>query len=267
MKKNIDYIIESFPASRNFTMDVGKIGLQKHHIKALIELDVTESRNKIRAIKEGSGNGISFTSWMLKCISQAMVENRHVHALKKGRNRLIIFNNIDLSIIVEKEVNGVLVPLPLVIRDLNQKSLNEIYYEIEDAKNKIIENETDYVLENNRKNVQMKLFTFLPQFIRLYIWKILLNNPFRIKKMMGTAVVTSVGMMGNADGWIIPYSIHPACFALGSIVKKTGVVDNSIVIREYLKMTILLDHDVIDGAPAARFVSQLSDYIENGYGL
>ena len=196
-----------------------------------------------------------------------MFENKQVHALKNGRNKLIIFNNIDLSIIVEKEVNGVLVPLPLVIRDVNNKSLIEIYNEIENAKSKIIENEDNYVLEQNRKSEQVKFFTLLPQFIRLIIWRLLLHNPFRIKKMMGTAVVTSVGMMGNADGWIIPYSIHPVCFALGSIIKKPGVVNDSIVIREYLKMTILLDHDVIDGAPAARFVSQLSDYIENGYAL
>jgi hypothetical protein len=32
-------------------------------------------------------------------------------------------------------------------------------------------------------------------------------------------------------------------------------------------MTINFDHDMIDGAPAARFVQQLSDLIESGYGL
>jgi len=38
-------------------------------------------------------------------------------------------------------------------------------------------------------------------------------------------------------------------------------------IREYLKMTILIDHDVIDGTPAARFVSRLTGLIEGGYEL
>jgi hypothetical protein len=32
-------------------------------------------------------------------------------------------------------------------------------------------------------------------------------------------------------------------------------------------MTISFDHDMIDGAPAARFVQQLIDLIESGYGL
>jgi pyruvate/2-oxoglutarate dehydrogenase complex dihydrolipoamide acyltransferase (E2) component len=54
---------------------------------------------------------------------------------------------------------------------------------------------------------------------------------------------------------------------LGSIVKKPGVFKERIEVREYLQMTILIDHDVIDGAPAARFVTHLTDLIESGHGL
>jgi pyruvate/2-oxoglutarate dehydrogenase complex dihydrolipoamide acyltransferase (E2) component len=44
-------------------------------------------------------------------------------------------------------------------------------------------------------------------------------------------------------------------------------VDGSITIREYLSMTVTFDHDIIDGAPAARFTERLKDFIEEGYGL
>ncbi len=40
-----------------------------------------------------------------------------------------------------------------------------------------------------------------------------------------------------------------------------------IAIREYLSLTISLNHDLIDGAPAARFTQRLKDLIESGYGL
>ncbi|HCL57564.1 MAG TPA: hypothetical protein DHW82_11230 [Spirochaetia bacterium] len=43
--------------------------------------------------------------------------------------------------------------------------------------------------------------------------------------------------------------------------------NDRIEIREFLQATLLIDHDVIDGAPAARFVSRLVDLIENGYEL
>ncbi|MBN2442329.1 MAG: 2-oxo acid dehydrogenase subunit E2 [Spirochaetales bacterium] len=248
-------------------MDIGKIGLQKHHIKAIIEVDVTLPRKEIKRLRREQGVTVSFTSWILKCIGQAIDEYKQVHALRKGRNKLVIFNTIDISIVVEKMVEGVLVPLPLVIRDVTHKDLAAITDEIEQAKNQEIKDEKNYVLEQNRKMEPIKLFTLLPQFIRLFIWKIILSNPYRIKRMMGTVMVSSVGMMGNVRGWFIPYSIHPICFALGSIIKKPGATKNSIEIRQFLEMTILIDHDVVDGAPAARFVSRLKDLVESGYGL
>lgn len=262
-----NYTIKSFPSSRQFTIDVGRIGMRKHHIKALIEIDVTESRIKIENKRSEPGDRISFTSWILKCISQAVNEHKQVHALRKGKNKLVIFNDIDISILVEKKVDDELVPIPLIIRNIDKKSIPDIYNEIEIAKNEVINEKKNYVLEKNRKWESINLFSLLPQFIRLFIWRFLLANPYRVKRMMGTAVVTSVGMITNVYGWMIPFSIHPVCFALGSIVKKPGVINDTIEIREFLQMTILMDHDVIDGAPAARFAGRLSELIEKGYGL
>ena len=80
-------------------------------------------------------------------------------------------------------------------------------------------------------------------------------------------MITSVGMMGRVNGWVIPVSVHPLCFAIGSIIRKPGVVDDRVEIREYLSMTVLVDHDVIDGAPAVRVLSRLTKLVESGYGL
>ena len=54
---------------------------------------------------------------------------------------------------------------------------------------------------------------------------------------------------------------------LGGIAEKPGVVDGRIQIREYLYMTLSFDHDIIDGAPAARFTQRLKELIESDYGL
>ena len=54
---------------------------------------------------------------------------------------------------------------------------------------------------------------------------------------------------------------------LGGIGEKPGVVDGHIAIRDYLSLTISFDHDIIDGAPAARFTQRLKDLIESGYDL
>jgi pyruvate/2-oxoglutarate dehydrogenase complex dihydrolipoamide acyltransferase (E2) component len=268
MTEKIQYEIKEFPSSRQATFDAGYVGLRKHHMKALIELDVTYARESIKNYRNQKKEKLSFTAWILKCISQAISENKSVHGIRKGKNKLVIFDDVDISIVVEKEIKGEKVPLPLVIRKVNEKTLTDIHYEIKSAKEQEVISEKDYILGENQYKWAMKLYVSLPQFLRLMIWKrFILKKPFLMKKMSGTIVVTSVGMMGNVRGWVIPVSLLPMCFALGSIVKKPGVFKGQIEIREYLYMTILIDHDVIDGAPAARFVSRLTELIESGYGL
>jgi len=261
------YEIKEFPSSRQSTFDAGYIGMRKHHVKALIELDVTHARKAIRNLRYQKKD-ISFNAWMIKCIGQAINEYKDIHAIRKGKNKLVIFDDVDVSIIVEKKVMNERVPLPVVIRKINKKTIEDIYNEIKLAKNQEVMSEKDYLLGENKFKWAMKIYVSLPQFIRVFIWKhIILKKPFLMKIMAGTAVITSVGTLGKVRGWAIPVSPLPVCFALGSIVKKPGIFKERIEIREFLYMTILIDHDVIDGAPAARFVSRLAKLVETGYGL
>lgn len=267
MKENPPHSIKEIPSSRQSTFDIGYLGVRNHHMKALLELDVTQGRELIKQYRSSSKEPISFTGWIIKCIGQAVAEHKSVHGIRKGTDKLVIFNDVDISIIVEKDVNAEKVPLPLVIRKVNEKTLQDIQFEISAAKEQVIVNDRDYVLGNHQYKWVMRFYLALPQFLRIMIWKHILKNPFLMKKMAGTIVVTSVAAIGNAKGWVIPVSIHPVCFALGSIVKKPGVFEGEITIREYLYMTVLLNHDVIDGAPAARFISRLSGLIESGFGI
>jgi len=41
------------------------------------------------------------------------------------------------------------------------------------------------------------------------------------------------------------------------------VVAGQIEIREFLSVTLCFDHEVVDGAPAARFTNRLRDLIAN----
>lgn len=260
------YSAEEFPSSRLGTIDIGIAGKQKHHIMALIELDVTEPRRLIREKKRRSEN-ISFNSWLIKCISHVAEEFKEIHGVRQGTRKIVLFEDIDISIVIEREVEGKKVPLPYVIRKTNEKSISEIYDEIKNGKNQKIEGEEDYVLGERKEKHLAKIYYAMPGFIRKLIWRQIVSSPFITKKNMGTVIITSIGMMGRINGWIIPVSVHPLCFAIGSIVKKPGVVKDKIEIREYLYVTALVDHDVIDGAPAARALSKLTKLVENGYGL
>ena len=112
-----------------------------------------------------------------------------------------------------------------------------------------------------------RLYYLLPGFVRRFFWNYLLAHPHLAFSKMGNVAITSIGMMGAASGWFIPSSVHPVCFGISAVVKKPVVVDDRIVVRDMLHLTVLLDHAVVDGAPMARFVSNLSENIKNGVGL
>jgi pyruvate/2-oxoglutarate dehydrogenase complex dihydrolipoamide acyltransferase (E2) component len=266
MTKSENYKTITFPSSRLATIDIGAAAFGKHHIRALIELDVTEARKKMAKLEKG-GQKVSFNAWLIKCISGAISNYKLIHGMRKGKRKVVVFEDVDVSVMIEREINKEKVPLPYVVRRANQKSIEEITREIETGKGQPIEGEENYVLGDGKKRLLMKTYYLLPGYIRRMIWKLMLRRPFLIKRNMGTVMITSVGMIGEFHGWIIPVSVHPLCFAVGSIVKKPGVVNDQIEVREALYLTALVDHDVIDGAPAVRALSHLKELVETGFGL
>lgn len=83
-----------FPKSRIATNDVCAVGLKKHHIASLLEIDVTDSREKIRIHKRNKEQ-ISFTAWLIKVISTTIKEHEEIASYLKGKRKLVIFNDIN----------------------------------------------------------------------------------------------------------------------------------------------------------------------------
>lgn len=266
MKHIGKYRIGTFASSRIATIDIGIASKMKHHIRAFMELDVTEARKMISEKKKQNQN-VSFNAWLIKCISKAVEEVKDIHGIRKGKRKIVIFEDVDISIIIEREIQGEKVPLPYVLRKTNEKSICDIFNEMKAAQCQLINDEGDYVLGENKNQYFMKIYYLLPSVIRKMIWKNIMRSPFLTKKNMGTVMITSVGMMGKMNGWVIPTSVHPLSIAIGSIIKKPGVKDDKIEIRDYLYVTVTVDHDIIDGAPAVRALSKLAKFIERGYGL
>ena len=255
------FIYKRIPRSRIATFDIVSVGLLKHHISTLLEFDVTESRKKLHELRK-NGVSVSFNAWIIKVIGSILKKHPEASAYLYNKKKLILFNNINISILVEKKINDKKVPIPVVIEEINKKSALEITIEIENAKNQELSN-NDIVI-NKRSNILERLYYHMPGFLRRAVWKLMLRNPKIAYKKMGNAVITSVGMMGRINGWFIQKSVHPISFGIGSVLKKATVINNEIKVREILNMTILFDHDVIDGAPMVRFLNDLTRSLESG---
>lgn len=261
----------AFPNFRNPTVDTLIWGRKRHHIPILLEIDVTEARRAIRDLQAKTGQRISFTGWVVKCIAQTVSEHKFIHALRKG-NQLVIFDDVDINIVIERSVNqtgaGETLPMPYIIRKANEKNVSEIHAEIRAAQRSSVA-AGEVQIAAHRAAWITKLGTMLPRFVRdWFFWQPLFRNPFQVKRMMGTVSVTSLAIAGQSGmSWGIPIGIHPLLVAVGAIAKRPGIVDEQIVIREYVGLTVMFDHDVTDGAPVARFIRRLQEFMTDGYGL
>jgi pyruvate/2-oxoglutarate dehydrogenase complex dihydrolipoamide acyltransferase (E2) component len=264
--KETIYTMHSLSPNSPWARELCEHGLRKHYVKSLIELDTTNARRAIRAYRNRSGKPLSFLSWMVKCIADAIDQDKTVHGCRYKRNLVLLFDDVDISVPIEREVAGRKMPMPYVIRKANKKQMCQIEAEIADAKSRKLE-DNEQVLSRPISSLFLRVFPSLPGFIKAAFWRRFDKNPFMQKRIMGTVGVTSVAMAGKTTGWALPISIQPICFALGSMTRRTEESGGKPELRDYLALTIMFDHDVIDGAPAARFVSQLSRMVDQAHGL
>jgi pyruvate/2-oxoglutarate dehydrogenase complex dihydrolipoamide acyltransferase (E2) component len=239
-------------------VDGGRLGIQKHTIHGLVEFDITRAREILRQQKAQTGEALSFSAFILACLGKAIDQNKSMHAYRNWRNQLILFDDVDVNMLFEVEVEGKKTIRPHILRGVNKKSLAEIHAEIRAFQKGH---------QESREAKFIDWFVRLPGFVRRLFLRLLFKNPQMIKDYYGTVLVTSIGMFGRGSGWGIPVPNHTLQLTLGGICEKPGVIEHRIEVREYLSVTISFDHDVVDGAPAARFVQQLKELIEGSDGL
>lgn len=247
-----------YPRTRLLMADGGRMGIKKHTVHGLVEFDITLARETIRQHKKETGEALSFSAFFLACLGKAIAADKQMHAYRNWRNQLIVFDEVDVNMLFEVEVNGEKTVRPHILRGVNQMSVREIHAEIRAFQDQH---------QSSQESKFIDWFVRLPGFVRrLFLW-VLFKNPQLLKEYYGTVLVTSVGMFGIGTGWGIPVPNHSLQLTLGGIGEKPGVVDHRIEVRKYLSVTVSFDHDVIDGAPAARFINRLKKLIESGDGL
>jgi pyruvate/2-oxoglutarate dehydrogenase complex dihydrolipoamide acyltransferase (E2) component len=231
-----------------------------HNFFALLEFDITDVRRELRAARAAGGGGSLF-AFMLKAIAACLGEFPAFNAMANLR-RTTRFSEVDIDVPVEINNDGEVYNKQCIIRDVNAKSIAQVDAEIAAAKAGGGE-EMSYMASRFGR----RLITTLPAWLTLFVFRRILNNHLLVKKLSGTAFVTSVSMFSTVPGYIIPFIGGPkaASFAIGSAVKKPVVIRDRVEIREMLNVTAIFNHDLVDGAPAARFVNKLRRLTEREY--
>ena len=260
-QQHADYQVVPYPKYRRWMVTAFRSTHHKPMIHGLLEVDVTRPRAHLREHKAKTGESLSFTAFLIACLAKAVEEHKAVQAFRQGGKRLILFEEVDVLTDIERDVAGQKFVVPHIVRAANRKTFRELHDEIRAAR------------RADAKNVlkRFRLLFLSPVLFRPFLWAlgwIGRRRPRLWKTIVGTVEISAVGMFGTGTGWGIPPA--PATtlmLTVGGIGEKPGVVDGHIAIREYLSLTISFDHDLIDGAPAARFTQRLKELIESGYGL
>jgi pyruvate/2-oxoglutarate dehydrogenase complex dihydrolipoamide acyltransferase (E2) component len=257
--KDSSYSIERIDPFRQLVIDGLELAARKHHIHGLVDVDITEARIKMRQIKERTGESLSFTGFIVYCCARAVGEDKHLHAYRDWRNRLILFDDVDISLPVERSGQGHPVVLQTVIRAANRKSVWEIHREIRELQTKSLI-ETPW-------GSRLRWYVRIPGFMRRLFYRIVQSMPTVIKGFNGTVLVTSVGMFGTGAGWGVPLTGHTLSLTVGGIESKPVLINGELQNKEHLCLTVTFDHDIVDGAPAARFIQRLTALVQEGAGL
>jgi pyruvate/2-oxoglutarate dehydrogenase complex dihydrolipoamide acyltransferase (E2) component len=242
-----------FPPGRKIVVDAGYLASRRHIIYGLVEVDVTKARELRRLLAASEDTKISFTAFIVASLSRAIASEPKVQSYLDWRRRLVVFHDVDVVTMIEPEAGAV--AIPHIIRNANRRTVRDISDEIRSIQSNL-----------ERSEQQGKLVALaprVPRFMRLLFFWGVKKNPHWFKRLEGTVVVTSVGMFGRGGGWGIGFlPTHTLGLTVGGITQKPGVHNGQVAVREYLNLTISFDHDIVDGAPAARFTRQLIELIE-----
>ena len=236
-----------FPRSRRVIVDVGRVTSERPTIHGLFEADVS----KVTASLDRSGQ--SLTAYVVATMGRAVSLHPEIQALRDWRGRLVIFDEVDVAVSVEVELEGRSFPLTHTIRSAQELSVAEITKELRHVKASPAKSPS---LRHERA---ARLFVSAPGPLRRLALRMLYRLPDRQKSIMGTVGVSSVGMFGQGGGFGIGLPVHPVNLLVGGITEDGD--------ERRLALTLGFDHDVVDGGPAARFAAEFRSMLESGAAL
>jgi pyruvate/2-oxoglutarate dehydrogenase complex dihydrolipoamide acyltransferase (E2) component len=237
-----------------------------HVMVALLELDVTAAVAAIAELQR-QGTRVSLFAFVVGAIAKAIAEHPDLNLVRHGK-KLVRFADVDVSVPVEVHTPAGHFPRELVLRRAQQRSAPELYADLEAARERQ-QRAGEIGREDRWFRRTMGLLRLLPGFVRIALMRLFMRSAFRIKRSAGTTLVTSVGKFAAIPGFGFTFSTGPraASFAIGSVVDKPWVHRGDVCVRSVLALSVMVNHDLVDGAPAARFATRLQEIIESAEGL
>lgn len=257
LKNQKGYRVLPFSINRRMVAATTSVGREQNNIHSMVEVDITEPRRIIHEHWQRTGEKLSMTAYVITCLSRAIAEHPNLNSFRKGRN-LIVLEDVTISVLVEREIDGEMVPENLGIRAAQTKTHRQIHDEIREAQ--------EHGEDGLGGLSGITWVRFIPGFLLRTFIRLASSN-IRMMARFGAVGVTAVGMFGNKNQalWLVPLvGGATVAVAVGGIIQRPCISNDQLEARDHLCLTVTFNHDIVDGAPATRFLKRFSELLMNG---
>jgi len=210
---------------------------------ASIAVDVDfEELIKLREMMEKSINiDISLTAFIVKAVAKALRKHIMLNSSIEG-DEVTVYDSININVAIHTE-DGLVAP---VIFNAEAKSIEEISKEIKTLTEKA-----------ERRQLTLEMLTG-------GTFTVTNLGPYGVDTFTGgTFTVTNLGPYGVDTFTPIINPPQTAILGVGSVKNKVVVEDNDLVLKPMTTLTLVFNHQVIDGVPAAKFLDEVKKNLEN----
>jgi pyruvate/2-oxoglutarate dehydrogenase complex dihydrolipoamide acyltransferase (E2) component len=220
---------------------------RRHLMFGLVEVDVTEPLRLIAEHRALCGERLSLSGYVTTCLARTLREFPELNAFRRGRS-VVMLDEVIVVVLVERLIDGQSAVEYLPIRQADAKSLVEITREI-----RAEQASPPRVVPGQRwlERLPTSLTPFVMGWASRSIWWGL---------RFGTAGVNNIGF-GRLSGWGLSPGAGTVAVTIGGVSPRQAADGTE---RQIAHLTLTFDHDVVDGAPAARFTSRLVERLESG---
>ncbi len=254
MSERVGYRVEPFSSNRQAVAANSAVAREKSMIHLVTEVDITAARQLIAEHRSRTGERLSLTAYVVTCVARALADFPEINAFRSGRH-LIVLENVTVSVAFEREIDGESVPEPIAIQAINRKSYREVHDELRAAQSR-----TGEPIGSAMGTAWTR---FLPGFLLRAVTRLAYRD-VGVWMQYGVVGVTSVGMFGAGPMWLVPLASSTVTVSVGSIAKRPTILEGVVQEREHLCLTLTFDHEVVDGAPAARLTSRFAELLSSG---
>ena len=246
-------LVSRFPSSRRLVTAAVRAGRRIMPMHGLLEVDVTEAWRRLTATTPH----LSLTAFVIASVGRAAGQHPEVHAYRDWRGRLVQHTHVDLQTLVEIATDEGPFGLVHVVRDADIRSVEDISAELQAVKRMPTSTRSARLLERLAPTAARVPGLFRAMYAAL-------SRSKRLRRATGTAQVTAIGMFAAGAGFALaPPTLASCTVVVGGLARRPWVVDDRVVVRDVLDLTVTIDHNVVDGGPATRFGADLRRILES----